>query len=278
MIKTVRIKEIREECVDIKSFTLNVKESFKAFPEPQPGQFIMVWAPEIDEVPMSISDYDEEGNLEITIKKVGDCTEALHTLIKGDYIGIRGPLGNHFNIPEKDPKHIFLIAGGFGTAPLKFLSKELIKKDLEFTLIQGAKDSSQILFQEDLKSNKKTKSKIFFCTEDGSMGEEGLVTDIFKKNLKEIPQEELSDSLVYTCGPEKMMFEVFKLCQAYNIPLQASLERVMRCGCGLCGLCALDPLGLLVCTDGPIFSDETLAKIKDFGTKKRDFAGRKIDL
>ena len=56
------------------------------------------------------------------------------------------------------------------------------------------------------------------------------------------------------------------------------LERIMRCGCGLCGLCVLDPLGLLVCNDGPIFNGEDLKKIKDFGRQKRDFSGKKISL
>jgi dihydroorotate dehydrogenase electron transfer subunit len=110
------------------------------------------------------------------------------------------------------------------------------------------------------------------------LGEKGLVTDTFKKIIDQIPKQELSNSLVYTCGPEKMMYEIFKICQEYSLELQASLERIMRCGCGLCGLCALDPVGLLVCTDGPVFSKKELNKIEDFGKKKRDFSGRLIDL
>ncbi|MFX1428249.1 MAG: dihydroorotate dehydrogenase electron transfer subunit, partial [Promethearchaeota archaeon] len=62
------------------------------------------------------------------------------------------------------------------------------------------------------------------------------------------------------------------------IKFYASLERIMRCGCGLCGLCALDPLGLLVCKDGPIFNSEQLEKIEDFGKYKRDFTGKRISI
>ncbi|MFX1525413.1 MAG: dihydroorotate dehydrogenase electron transfer subunit, partial [Promethearchaeota archaeon] len=69
-----------------------------------------------------------------------------------------------------------------------------------------------------------------------------------------------------------------EICEKWNIELQASLERIMRCGCGLCGLCAIDPLGLLVCKDGPIFKSELLKKMDDFGKFKRDFTGRKVDL
>ena len=74
------------------------------------------------------------------------------------------------------------------------------------------------------------------------------------------------------------MYEVFQICEKYNIELQASLERIMRCGCGLCGLCVLDPLGLLVCKDGPIFSSNDLRNMEDFGKNKRDFSGKKISL
>jgi dihydroorotate dehydrogenase electron transfer subunit len=75
-----------------------------------------------------------------------------------------------------------------------------------------------------------------------------------------------------------MMYQVFKLCEEYQVPLQASLERVMRCGCGLCGLCALEPLGLLVCKDGPIFKSETLRQVDDFAKYKLDFSGKKVPL
>ena len=278
MIGTVKIKQIIEECEGIKTFKINVKQAFDNFNVPKPGQFTMVWAPGIDEVPMSISGYDEDGTLYITIKKVGDSTKALHSFEVGEFIGIRGTLGNSFTIPETLPDNIFLIAGGFGTAPLKFLSNELIKKDVNFTLIQGARESSQILFKEDLESRSNEGSQVFFCTEDGSLGERGLVTDTFMKTIDQIPENELSNTLVYTCGPEKMMYEVFKICKKYDFELQASLERIMRCGCGLCGLCALDPVGLLVCTDGPVFTKKELNQIEDFGAKKRDFSGRNVDL
>ncbi|MHA1703365.1 MAG: iron-sulfur cluster-binding protein, partial [Promethearchaeota archaeon] len=63
-----------------------------------------------------------------------------------------------------------------------------------------------------------------------------------------------------------------------GIELFASLERIMRCGCGLCGLCAIDPVGILVCKDGPIFSLSELNKMDDFGKYRRDFTGKKINI
>jgi len=83
---------------------------------------------------------------------------------------------------------------------------------------------------------------------------------------------------VYACGPEIMIYKVFQICENYNIELKASLERIMRCGCGLCGLCSIDPLGLLVCKDGPVFSSKDLRRMEDFGKYRRDFTGKKIPI
>ena len=73
-----------------------------------------------------------------------------------------------------------------------------------------------------------------------------------------------------------MMKKVFDICEKNGIEVQASLERMMRCGFGLCGLCVLDPLGIKVCQNGPIFTSDILRKTDDFGNYIRDFSGEKI--
>jgi dihydroorotate dehydrogenase electron transfer subunit len=273
-IYTIKIQKIEEECKGIKSFTFNTSNLVKSYVEPLPGQFIMVWVPGIDEVPMSLSDTDSEGNWTITVKNVGECTNALHNLNVGDYIGIRGPLGNSFTIPQDSSLLIFLVGGGIGMAPLKYLAKQLHKNKINFTLIEGANQDKEIMYFNEFQ----TFSKILYCTDDGSFGSEGFASKIFKEELNKYSQKQLSHALTFTCGPEKMMFEVFKVCEEYGIRLEASLERMMRCGCGLCGLCALDPLGLLVCKDGPVFDSKVLRNLQDFGKYKRDFSGRKIKI
>ncbi len=161
-------------------------------------------------------------------------------------------------------------------APLKFLSTQLIKENLKHIIIQGAKINDDLMFKDVFQELSINNSEVHYCTDDGSYGIKGVTSDVFKEILISSNKKELSNSVVYSCGPEPMLFKLFKICEENKIEFYASLERIMRCGCGLCGLCTLDPLGLLVCKDGPIFNLKTLKKIQDFGKYHRDFTGRKI--
>lgn len=278
-IKTVKIKKIVEECRDVKSMVFNLNEVFfNDYTPPKPGQFVMVWVPGVDEIPMSISNCDDQGNWSITIKNVGECTNAIHNLKIGDYIGVRGPLGNYYKIPEKKSKKTLLVGGGIGIAPLKFLSFELYKKQIPLVIVEGAKVKNELIFEKDFEKISQESAEIFYCTDDGSFGTKGFASETLESVLKDYSEKQIKNAIVYTCGPEEMMYKIFQTCEKYNIEMQASLERIMRCGCGLCGLCAIDPLGLLVCKDGPVFNSEQLRKMGDFGKYKRDFTGRKIVL
>lgn len=277
-IKTLKIQRIVNECDGIKTLIFNMKNENKAYIPPKPGQFVMIWVPGVDEVPMSISGYDVNGNWSITVKNIGECTSAIHGLKIGDYIGVRGPLGNHFNIPNDNTKNIFLIGGGIGMAPLKCLSSELIDKKFKFSVIEGAKIEEGLMFMDEFQIYNKDFSEFHFCTDDGSYGTKGFASEIFENLIKDYSKEDFTKLIVYSCGPELMLYKLFQICEKNNIEFYASLERIMRCGCGLCGLCAIDPTGLLVCKDGPIFSCEMLRKMDDFGKFARDFTGKKIPL
>ena len=271
MIETVRIKSIINECEGVKTIVFERNNSSI----PKPGQFVMIWIPGVDEIPMSVSYYKNDGDWAITVKNVGECTNSIHELKVGDYIGVRGPLGNFFKIPQKTNKHIFLIGGGTGMVPLRFLSSELVKLGYKFKLIEGAKVDAELLFVDEFLEYSKDNTEFHFCTDDGSFGEKGFASDQFEKIIENLDLEELKNSVVFTCGPEIMMYKIFQICIENKIEMYGSLERIMRCGCGLCGLCVLDPLGLLVCTDGPVFNSHLLAEMEDFGKFKRDFSGRK---
>ena len=271
MIQTVKIIKVIDECEDVKSIIFNLDKNSR----PKPGQFVMIWVPGIDEIPMSISDYKEDGHWSITVKIVGECTKALADLEEGNYIGVRGPLGNSFEIPKDKDKKIFLISGGIGLAPLRFLSSELKKYGYPFKMIIGAKKENEFISMDKYDNEI---SNVHYCTDDGSYGQKGFTIDIFENIIRKYSLDDLKNTIVYTCGPEIMMLKLLEICSKKNIMLYANLERIMRCGCGLCGLCALDPLGLLVCKEGPIFNFKELKKIKDFGKNKRDFSGKKINL
>jgi dihydroorotate dehydrogenase electron transfer subunit len=104
------------------------------------------------------------------------------------------------------------------------------------------------------------------------MGYKGLATEIAEDLIKNTRSD-----TIYTCGPELMMVGLLKIAEKENLRFQASLERYMKCGCGICGTCALDPTGDLVCKEGPVFTAGDLLKIEEFGKYHRDSTGIKTD-
>lgn len=225
----------------------------------QPGQFVMVWIPGIDEIPMSLSYIDKK--IAITVEKVGEATKALHKMREGDKIGIRGPYGNGFKIIGK--KALF-VAGGTGIAGLFPLIK---KYKGEKHVVLGARKKDLLIFKEEIEKI----ANLYISTDDGSLGFKGFATDLAKKILE---REEFD--IVYTCGPEKMMKKLMEICLKMDIKMQASLERYMKCGVGICDSCVIN--GYHVCKDGPVFDLDKLAKMKDFGKWKRSESGKKIKI
>lgn len=226
-----------------------------------PGQFFMIWIPGIDEIPMSVS-YIEKDIRGITFKKVGDATKALFKLKKGEKIGVRGPYGNGFKI---EGKNILLVAGGTGIAMIAPVAEEIIRKKISTTIILGVKNKDELFFESRLK---KSNIKMYITTNDGSKGFKGYATELAEDLISNNKFDQ-----VLTCGPELMMKKLYGLCS--NISFQASLERYMKCGIGLCGQCCVGN-GLRVCLEGPVFDKKMLKNIKDFGVFKRDAAGVKI--
>lgn len=246
----------------------SIKENDKVktflFSSPQkvnPGQFFMVWIPEIDEIPMSVS-YINNNQIGITFKKVGEATEALFDLKKGDKIGIRGPYGNGFKIIGKN---ILFVGGGTGIATIGPAIEKAAKKYTNFVVVIGARNKNELFFEKRIKQ---ICSDVRISTDDGSKGYKGLATNLVEKLLFEYE----FDSII-TCGPEIMMKKIF---DNSNVKyFQASLERFMKCGIGICGQCCVGE-GLRVCEEGPVFEKKLLKNIEDFGLYKRDASGKKI--
>ena len=265
-LRTTRILSIKDESPTAKTFTFKDKECVKA----KPGQFLMLWIPGVDEIPLSILNAKENGTVSVAVKKVGEATQVLHNKKAGEIIGIRGPFGNNFTIKNG---RILMVSGGTGTAPLLFLAKKLASKATKLVFVIGANTREELLFMDELKKIlAREKTQLIATTEDGSYGIKGLVTTPLETLLK----KEKFD-MIYTCGPEQMMRKVFDLAEKYGIALEASLERLMRCAIGLCGSCAIGKYR--VCREGPVFTVEQLREVEnEFGISKRDFDGRKISL
>jgi len=260
-IRTVRIRKVKDENVKVKSIFFKDKCCLEA----EPGQFVMVWIPGVDEIPLSVSGVYPDGTVSVTVAKVGEATEALHKLKVGDYIGVRGPFGNSFQISSGK---VLLVGGGTGMAPLAFFAEKIVEKCERIVFVIGAKTADELLFLDRVESSlSKVNSEIVILTEDGSAGLRGMATD----PLKKLFEKEKFD-MVYVCGPEPMIREVFLAAEKFGIPLQASLERIMRCGIGICGSCIIGKYR--VCRDGPVFDSQQLKEvINELGKYKRDFDG-----
>lgn len=212
----------------------------------QPGQFVMVWLPGLGEKPFSIASIDP---FSLLVVDVGYFSHALHQLSVGDPVWAKGPLGQGFSI-EGDK--LILVGGGYGSAPLLPLAKaaQAINKRVEVCL--GAQIASGVLLSEDFEH---LGCRVSISTDDGSLGERGLVTTIVEKAL----QTANFDTL-YACGPTGMLSALAQLCRNYKLAYQLSWEAHMRCGMGLCGSCEVPqsadpalPVGWLACYDGPVF-------------------------
>ena len=228
-----------------------------------PGQFAMVWIPGINELPMSVMISLEKGKAALTVRKHGVASTALYSTKVGDQIGVRGPYGNSFTI-----KHgkLLMVGGGTGLVPLLRLLTFLEKND-DITIIMGAKTKEEVFFEK-LANNilQQNKHQVIVVTEDGTYGQSGLVTDVMERLLKDNTFD-----AAYTCGPEKMMYKVVQIATQKQIYVEASIERMMKCGMGICGSCCFGDV--LACKDGTVFDGHFLLTNKEFGFTHRNKAG-----
>jgi len=237
--------------------------SDEVMPTVLPGQFAMVWIPGINELPMSVMISLDEGKAAFTVRKHGPSSTGLFNIKEGDQIGIRGPYGNSFDL--KSGK-LLLVGGGTGLVPMMRLLK-FVKSTDDVTLLIGAKTKEEVFFEDFARKLLKNNThEIIVSTDDGTYGEKGFVTDIVKKLI-----DQTYFDGVYTCGPEIMMYKTVKIAHSKGLFVQASLERMMKCGVGICGSCCMGED--LVCKDGTVFDGDHLLSNKEFGHFFRNKAG-----
>ena len=233
----------------------------------RPGRFVMVRVREGNDPllrrPFSLSRiYPQRGEVEILYRVVGRGTWLMSALLPGSSVSLVGPLGNGFELPEKSSYPLAFIAGGIGIAPLLELIDRVISnrgengaKDLR--LFYGARTANELLPVDLLRI---PGLRVHLATDDGSLGYKGRITRMFEEVLAE---GVFRPSLIYSCGPLAMQYNVAGWALANDTPAQLSLESLMACGIGACLGCALpaqtpeDPDAerfVHVCVDGPIFS------------------------
>lgn len=259
---TYRIASAVRETEMVQSFTFDV--SFGA----KPGQFLMVWLPGVDEVPMSVA-YDDGKRTTITFFAVGDFSRALAKCKAGDLVGLRGPFGTWYEWGSE--QRIALVAGGYGAAPMYFVAKHALKDGCTLDVIVGARGKQHLLYVEQFQKLKGV--TLHIATDDGSLGHKGYNTQVLEQLIAESKGKPFD--WIFACGPEMMLKRISEISAQSKIKSQLSLERYMKCGYGICGNCTVDPLGIRLCCEGPVVHNELCVKIEEFGKYHRDSVGKK---
>lgn len=238
------------------TFTIELERAAGPFPF-EPGQFNMLYAFGVGEVPISISGKPYVSDTLVhTIRDVGSVTTALGKLRKGDRLGVRGPFGSSWPTKQVEGKDVIIVAGGIGLAPIRPVIEHVLagrQKYGRFAILYGARTPESILYGKDLaKWSSRLDTDVLVTVDRASRswrGSVGVITTLVR-GLTIAPD----NAVVFVCGPEIMMhYVVLKLRgQGFSDDqVFVSMERNMRCAEGRCGHCQLGPA--FICKDGPVF-------------------------
>jgi NAD(P)H-flavin reductase len=250
------VKRMQQETYD--TFTLELKPKSdiqtKSF---APGQFNMLYAFGVGEVPISISgDPAKREALIHTTRAVGAVTNAIWKLRRGDIVGVRGPFGTSWPMEEAKGCDVVIVAGGIGMAPLRPSLYQLLSERQDYGkvfLLYGARTPADLLYQREMEQWKAHPDLEVDITVDRALrwwrGNVGVVTTLIPK-----ANFDPTSTIAMVCGPEIMMRFTIAELQRRGLrdeSIYLSMERNMKCGFGFCGHCQLGPF--FVCKDGPVF-------------------------
>ena len=214
-----------------------------------PGQFVLVMAKSDSErIPLTIYDYDREKNILYIIYQIVGASTMELSLVKDEIFSVSGPLGNANEIC-KDPseyknKRIVYVAGGVGIAPVYPQVKYLHEHGIKADIIYGARNIDLLLIKDKIE---RVANKVYYCTDDGSFGDKGFVTNVLENNH--------DYDICVAIGPVIMMKNICDVTQKYNIKTIVSMNPIMVDGSGMCGACRCKVDGKIkfACIDGPEF-------------------------
>lgn len=221
----------------------------------KPGQFFEVSIPKYGEAPISVSGIGKD-TVDLTIRKVGKVTNKIFEHFEGNFLMMRGPYGNGFDLENFKGKEIVIITGGTGLSPVKGIVDYFSRhtgESVSTTLIAGFKSPRDILFKQDFEQWEKTIRviKTVDNAPEGYDGPTGMVT----KYIPDLPVSDISHAVFITVGPPVMIkFTILELLKR-GVPdnnIWLSHERKMCCGLGKCGHCKIN--NAYVCLDGPVFN------------------------
>lgn len=243
MFKIVNREEMAQGTI-----VLNEIEAPRIARKAKPGQFVIIQANEKGErIPLTMADVDpDKGTITIIYMIVGKSTSLFGNMAVGeDYFAVIGPLGRATHI-EKRGK-VVCVGGGTGIAVLHPITRGLKEAGNEVITILGSRNKDLLILEDKMA---KVSDKLYICTDDGSKGHHGFVTDVLKDVLA---KEEIT--LVVAIGPVPMMKFVSKITKEKGVETLVSLNPIMVDGTGMCGGCRVSVGGKtkFACVDGPEF-------------------------
>lgn len=259
------ILDCREETPDTRTFGLRFRDpdEHDAFTF-APGQFLELSVFGVGEAPFCLaSSPTRPERIEVTVRRCGQVTDALHGLGPGDEVGLRGPCGNGFDVREAQGEDLLFVAGGIGLPPLRGLIWNVLDRRGDYgrvTILYGARTPTDLVYKDELKQWTEAEGVELRTTVDrtepGWEGNVGMVPVLFDQVSLE-PRT----TLAYVCGPPIMIRFVVQdlLMRGFGEErVISTLERMMQCGVGKCNHCCIGHRYL--CRDGPVFS---YAEIKE---------------
>jgi sulfite reductase subunit B len=239
-----------------------------------PGQFVEVSIFGIGEAPISISSGPNDSpSFELVVRRVGNVTSHLLKMKPGDKIGIRGPLGNGFDVKSFEKKHLLLSAGGLGIAPMRSLIQYVLDKKnrknfKDIIILYGAKQPKAIIFKDEIGEwckipDVRCELTVDQCSESECWtGCTGLITTLYPKI--QLDKYDSENTIAVIIGPPVVYRYIIKCLQTLGIPdknIYVSLERRMKCGVGKCGHCQIN--GIYACKEGPVFNYEKIKNLPE---------------
>jgi anaerobic sulfite reductase subunit B len=224
-----------------------------------PGQFVMVWAFGVGEIPVSVSGVDDNGRFALTVRAVGAVSSAVVAARPGDTLGARGPYGTAWPIADATDRDVLVVAGGLGLAPLRTAIDELaIGGPRRVTVVVGAREPRQLMFGADLRRWRDLGVDVQITVDAASRRWDGAVGTA----TAVVARLGAAHDLAFVCGPELMMTTAAQATVALGTDpagVWLSLERNMHCGIAHCGRCQLG--ALLLCRDGAVVRWDRVAEL-----------------